>query len=167
MERSYGPIIVKFMINSLNRFLILDYEEFIKGPVFKKINTNKDNFIYDQMKYFKFNKYVPFEEILNEEMIKMKSDPNYFSSDLAMKIHSKYRYLKKIIDGMIFTGRNDGKVLVCYNTDLLIPLSYSINNGVTWVKADKNLDYLKKTFSTNTQDIKFKNIKDIFKILCR
>jgi hypothetical protein len=160
MENSYGPVIVKIMINSLNRFLILNYEEFVKSPVSKKLNTNKDDFVYDQMKYFNFDKYLPFEETLKEEMIKIKTDPNYFSSDSAMKIYSKYRYLNKFIDGMIFTGRNDGRILVCYNTDLIIPLSFSQDNGQTWIKStDKNIDYLRKTFSEETNIIKFEKIK--------
>jgi hypothetical protein len=163
MENSYGPVIVKIMINSLNNFLILDYKEFIKSPVAKKINTNKDNFIYDQMKYFKFNKISSFEETIEEEIIKMKTDPDYFSSDLAMKIYFKYRYLNKFVDGMVFTGRSDSTVLVCYNTKLIIPLSFSKDNAKTWIKpTNKNINYLRKTFSQNTDTIKIENIKSNF-----
>jgi hypothetical protein len=154
--KSYGDIIVKFMINSLNRFLILDYSEFIKSPVSKKINTNQNDFIYDQMKYFNFDQFSKFKK----DNFNQKQE----SSDIAYLIYSKYiTVIDKFIDGIIFTGRQDGKVLVCYNTDLIIPLSFSQDEGKTWKKVDKNLDYLKKVFSINSDELKIKKREDIEK----
>ena len=159
MIQLYGTIIIKFMINSLNRFLILDYEEFIKAPISKKIKTNKDNFIYDQMKYFNFNKLNSFKEKI-EDLNKQES---LYSSDIASKIHEKYKPLSNFVDGIIFNGRNDGLVLVCYNMELIIPLSFSQDEGITWTKTtNKNIDYLKRIFLQNTDNIKFENIKSDF-----
>jgi hypothetical protein len=157
MEK-YGETIVKFAVNSVNNFLFLDYKEFIKSPLSKKINWTPKTFIIDQMKYFGFDKIDSLDKIsLSYEFP--------YTSDIAQRLFLKYGGLiYKIIDGMVFTGRNDGKVLVCYNTDLLVPLSYSKDDGQTWIKADKNINYLKKIFSQNTQDVKFKNIKDISNI---
>ena len=51
---------------------------------------------------------------------------------------------KKLCEGIIFTGSRDGKVLVSYNTKLIYPLSYTLNDGETWEKVEKNREYLKK-----------------------
>jgi hypothetical protein len=150
MRRRYGNIIVMFMINSLNRFMFFDYDEFLKSPTSKKIKTNKDMFIIDQMKYFGFNK---FKEINENEILELQKTSKY-SSEIAKYIYRNTSYIKKIIDGIFFTGSQDGKVLLSYNTDIIVPISFSQNEGENWNKVNKNMNYLKNVFSQNTDILK-------------
>ena len=155
MIEKYGDIIVKFMINSINRFMFFDYDEFLKSPIAKKIKTTKDMFIIDQLKYFEVNKFKKIDE---KEILRFQRYVKY-TSDIARYIRSNYNVITKLIDGMVFTGSQDGKVLLSYNTDLLIPLSFSDDDGKEWKQVNKNLDYLKKIFSKSTDYLKTKELK--------
>jgi hypothetical protein len=143
MRNKYGKAIIKFMITSTSRFLFLDYDEFIKSPLVKKINTNKKDFIIDQLKYYEFDEIKSLSDLFSSDYT-----PD-FTSDFAKKVYEYYKNsISKIIDGMVFKGRQDFDVILIYNLDLLIPLSYSIDEGKTWNKPNqKNLDYLSKVFS--------------------
>jgi hypothetical protein len=154
MKSNYGDIIVKFMINSLNRFMFFDYDQFLKSSVSKKIKTSKDMFIIDQMKYFGFDKYDKYKQIDEKKILELQKTSNY-SSHIASYVYNVYKKLLiKIIDGIVFTGRHDGLVLVSYNNDIIIPLSYSDNEGKSWRPANKDINYLKKVFSQNSDTSK-------------
>jgi hypothetical protein len=155
MAINYGPIIIKFAVLSLDNFLFLDYDEFIKSPVFKKINSSKNTFVQDQLEYFGFNKL---------KKIELKNEYDY-SSDIIKFIYDRFKtVINKLIDGVVFTGRNDGKVLLSYNLDLLVPLSFTTNDGKDWKKTNKeNTKYLQKVFSRKEKIIGGKKVKEIQK----
>ena len=155
MKYMYGPIIVKLMINSINNFLILDYKEFIKTNLFKKLKSTKKTFIVDQLKHFNFNFLQPIEDF--------EYTKKGYSSDILDRISFYFGgdfVIKRGIDGVVFTSEDEGKNVVCYNTDLIIPLSFSLDEGKTWIKANKDRNYLKKVFSQYNDDIKLKYKKD-------
>jgi hypothetical protein len=143
MKRKYGPMIIKFIVNSLNKFLYFDYEEFIKSPVSKKISFDKNNFIINQLKYYGFDKIKP----INDSDLILKDGED--SSNIAQRVFNRYKMMPKLIDGIVFSGKSDGKVLVSYNTSLIIPISYTLDENKTWQKI-KNNEYHQKVFDQNT-----------------
>jgi hypothetical protein len=158
MEHKYGSIIVKMMIKSINNFLVLDYKEFKKTNLFKKLKSKKKNFIIDQLKHFNFQFLEPEQSLEDFEFRESK-----YSSDIFNQILSYFGghfKIKRYIDGVFFTSDDEGKNIVCYNTDLIIPLSFSLNDGKDWIKPNKDINYLKKVFSQYTDDVKVKYKKD-------
>ena len=135
METTYGPIIVKFAC-PIQTFFIFDYEEFKKSPNFKKLNSpSKNEFLKAQFEFFKMD-YSKFSF--------KKAYYSKFTSDIALWCTKNIPNFKKLCEGIIFTGSTDGKVLVSYNTKLIMPLSYTLDEGRNWEKVELNLDYLKK-----------------------
>ena len=145
----YGDIIVKFQV-SLENFFFFDYHEFLKSPIYTFFKKKKvaekiieANFLQVQLNYYGIKKET---EILKKQ----------FSSDIAIDL---WKTIKSKVRGIIFTGRRDGKVLVCYDTKSVIPLSFSSDNGETFEKVTpKNLEYIKnifknKDFSKKEQDL--------------
>lgn len=138
MKEKYGNIIVKFIINSLNRFFFFDFSEFVKSPTYKKLKSTKETFIQDQIQYYG----------INYEGINIKDIDDKYSAWIASEIYENSLNLFKKIDGMVFTNSRDGKVLVCYNTNLLIPISVSTDEGKTFQKYDnKSKEYLQNVFN--------------------
>ncbi len=135
MEEIYGPIIVKFAC-PIQTFFIFDYEEFKKSPNFKKLGKpSYGEFLKAQFEFFKMD----YSDFSFEKAYYSK-----FTSEIAYWCTQNIPNFKKLCEGIIFTGSRDGKVLVSYNTKLIFPLSYTSNDGKTWEKVERNLDYLKK-----------------------
>jgi hypothetical protein len=134
--KTYGNIIVKFAV-PIENFLIFDYSEFIKSPNFKKLG-------HPSIKDF-----LP----LQFNLFKIKGTENdgfsaiakiVYTSDIAHSYVKSIPNFTKLCQGIIFTGRNDGRVLVAYDTTILMPLSYSMDDGKTFESVEKNREYLKK-----------------------
>jgi hypothetical protein len=134
--KTYGNIIVKFAV-PIENFLIFDYSEFIKSPNFKKLG-------HPSIKDF-----LP----LQFNLFKIKGTENdgfsaiakiVYTSDIAHSYVKSIPNFTKLCQGIIFTGRNDGRVLVAYDTTILMPLSYSVDDGETFESVEKNKEYLKK-----------------------
>jgi len=138
MKRLYGSFIVKCKVK-LNGFLIFDeaVAERVYGQNYK---------IEDQFKILGlpdiYLKYTRFEE---------------FSSDAAARriyehVFVKHPDEKKKIRGMVFNGRKDGRVIVAYNPEDVVPYAWArvIDNEkelekVKWNKfAQVNIDVSKK-----------------------
>ena len=158
MQYQFGPIVVKFIINSLNNFLFVDYQEFIKNELSKKIKWNPQTYIQDQMKYYDFDKIIPLEKL----NLKFPYD-ELFSSRFVRDLVKQYGLtINKLIDGIVFTDSSQGKVLVSYNTNIIIPVSFTDDEGKTWNKIKKDRKYLEKVFSQNV-DKKNKNVDKLKK----
>jgi len=150
MEEIYGPIIVKFAC-PIQTFFIFDYEEFKKSPNFKKLGKpSYGEFLKAQFEFFKMD-YSDFSF--------KKAYYNKFTSETAHWCTKNIPNFKKLCEGIIFTGSRDGKVLVSYNTKLIFPLSYTLNDGETWEKVELNLDYLKKVAKVKNRFIPDLTIK--------
>ena len=135
MIKTYGPIIVKFAC-PIQTFFIFDYDEFKKSPNFNKLKRpSKDDFLIEQFKFFKMD-YSKF----NQEEV----DFNYYSSAIALWCFRNIKNFTKLCEGIIYTGQHDGRCLLAYNTKLIMPLSYTLDEGRNWEKVELNLDYLKK-----------------------
>ena len=138
--KQYGNTIVKFQI-TLQRFFFFDFDEFQKSPTYtdlsKKIDAEKitkSNFINLQLQFFGMND------------IEYKHKSEKYSSEIASRLWKK---LIGKVDGIVFTGKRDGKVLVCYDSNRIVPLSFSTDNGKTFEKViPQNLEYIKKVQSS-------------------
>lgn len=158
---NYGKVQVKFSVDLID-FFIFDWDQYEKHKDYKrkveefnKEESTKSNFIVMQLKYYK----VPEDRI---NAIKANVDLNNFvdtydhTSKLAMKLFTPNRKETHHVNGIIFTGGRDGKVLVCYNPELLVPLSsHDDRTGETFNL--KNID--KTTFKEYFKKyIKSKNV---------
>jgi hypothetical protein len=117
MKRNYGEYILKGKIN-LDNFVILDKEIY-------DISGNKEDF-KDYLK--KFN--VGLGEI------------SQYTSDIAAE--KWHNWKKRKYNGIIFTGRNDGRVAVIWNRRNFVPSSYSEDDGNTWKKLKSDISTIKK-----------------------
>jgi hypothetical protein len=131
MAKSYGSYIIKCQVVDYNKVLILDYNEA------KKIYKSKYLFS-DQIRYFINNKnklinvfgndYVNVIKQIDEEISKVE-----YTADIAKKLYDDY-HIDVFINGIVFTGRNDGRVFVSYKPQNIKPLAF--------VKADKKISNL-------------------------
>lgn len=142
MKKNYGNIVVKFQV-TIDNFLILDYDEFIKSPLGRKLHYDKTNFIYKQLDYFKieYNKH-DLDIIVQRKL----------SENIAGYIRDNVDYFFKRIEGMIYTSSEVGKSIVCYKPKLIIPISYREDDSSEFIKVDKNLNYLKKVFNNRSKE---------------
>jgi hypothetical protein len=138
--KSFGNLIVKFAV-PIENFLIFDYEEFIKSPQYKKLGRpSEDSFLKAQFDYFKMEYDKHDNNIFPDKYTKQ---PKY-SSDLALVYYQSVKNFTKLCQGIIFTGENNGHVLACYDPRIIVPLSYSTDDGLTFSSVELNKDYLKK-----------------------
>lgn len=130
--KDYGKIVVKFSVKIKN-FFIFDYSEFVKSPNFRTLKSTEENFILDQINYFGISMFKSFDP---QKSVR-------FSSNSAFFIF-KNSNIMKCVDGMIFTGEHDGKVLLAYNTGLIIPLAYKVDGSDEFEKVERNKEYFKQ-----------------------
>jgi hypothetical protein len=116
----YGCAIVKSFLK-MNHVLILDaaYAQKIYGTLAKPSS---------QLAFFKA-KLTPKEiKLADEAYAKSNLDPNFLTSENANPITNSPSFSKALesgkIKGIVFTGANDGQVLVAYDHDILIPISW-------------------------------------------
>lgn len=117
----YGCTIVKSFLK-LNHVLILDarYAEKIYGTLARPS---------EQLKYFKSTSLGPKEMLLADQAYAASlKDPNYLTSEFADPLTNSKPFKKEVekgtIKGIVFTGSNDGQVLVAYDQDILVPISW-------------------------------------------
>lgn len=118
MWLEYGPVIVRSHVN-LQGFLILDreiaqlvYGEYdVEGQIYKLFGRSFGAAIL---------KHVGGSL---KTMDRFTSDLASLIANFSLKLHRHY-----VLKGMVFTGRSDGKVLVVYDMNAIIPVSYAETN---------------------------------------
>jgi len=152
----YGKNIMQFQVQ-IRDFLILDKAEAIK--VYGEYNIKK------QLIKLAPKIYILHKNFIDDLLI--NSRDYEYTSDLAKTLVDEIK-INKYIKGMIFTGRQDGKVLVCYDKTLIKQIKISKDNGQTWSNViDKNIYTTNKQIKTNdiTEDEKLDlTLKQISKI---
>lgn len=122
----YGSTIIKFQVTDTSKILILDEAEQLK--VFgKRIG------LLDQIKKILkggFNSFYKLNKDAIQESIKLLEDKNKLTSEAAYYLASYIRKFQLLFDGLVFTGRNDGRVLVLFETTLASPLQYVDTRGL-------------------------------------
>jgi hypothetical protein len=150
MVDSYGDIIVKYSIINFNKVLILDKSEQIKifgntVPIEKQLRRI---FRGNYNGFFNANKTI-LKSLYN-------NDDAEYTSDYANSL-SNMAGFQLYVDGMVFSGRRDGKVFVLYETKLLNPISYSKDNGKTWLGLKTKYGHVTISNSENKNLINYIN----------
>jgi len=126
------------MVNLYGRYII-------------KARLSLDNMvIFDEAVYKMAYPNGNFEEYLKKYGISKKEIDSYvpYTSNVALK---HYNDLLNKCNGLVFTGQQDGKVAVVYNRHNLVPVSYSMDDGKTWNKAEFNLKSIKRPINPNDE----------------
>jgi hypothetical protein len=110
MFNTYGSIIIKFAVY-IQDFLILDYS--VSRQLY-----GKNYSLVDQLK----KKNIKIDEKI--ESYSKQLETLKFSSDVALNFYDNFKVILNKFKGLIFTGRRDGAVLVSYDPNILIPLSF-------------------------------------------
>jgi hypothetical protein len=119
----YGSIIVKLSVMNLNKIVVLDKSEQVKlfgkeislENQLKKILKGKYNkFLNNGNNKRLFDSIYDYDRNLPDDML---------TGFVASQLFSVSRFTLAV-DGLVFTEKNDGKVIVLYNTDIANPLQY-------------------------------------------
>ena len=138
MSEKYGNIVVKFAAH-ISNFFIFDYKEFAKTSLFKKLGSpSRMSFLKEQFEYFK----------IDPKNFNFREWPMYTSKQARWCYRNLPDFTSKV-DGIIFTGEQDGKVLAAYNTKVLIPIAYTSDDGETWHPVEKNKPYIQKSLGSH------------------
>jgi hypothetical protein len=129
MKNNYGNIIIESQIIDTSKFLIFNYD------IAKKIYKSRYRFI-DQLKQILGKKeWLKYKDnsIIKNIDYRLEQENIVYTSNIALDFYGSFKdsILQKL-NGMIFTGGNDGNVLVSYNRRNIEPLRYSEDNGKTW-----------------------------------
>jgi hypothetical protein len=147
MATVYGKYIVKFSVK-VKKFLILDWDVFENHPDFSSYDdADEYNFIDLQLERYG----IPMEYHIH---------PYEYTSNTAisiLKIIGKHN-IQNFVNGMIFTGESDGRVMVIYHPErVAVPLSVSNDDGKTFVKVVdiKNSERFKNILRNRNIDHEF------------
>ena len=164
-EKTYGPVIIENEVLSLKDYLIFDYDA-------AKQYYGKDYSIKSQIK-----KIVPIE-VYENNRLQIEDAHNICLAHRDYPLKNLYTTgavnliyeIDGIMDhvrGIVFTGSNDGKVLLSYDRENLVPINYSKDGGKDWIKVKDKGSYrvAKENFfnlikSTNDIDYIVNKVKD-------
>jgi hypothetical protein len=149
----YGPIILKSYVK-LNKFIVFDID------VAKKLYTPK---FYKISQQFKMLGILPTSSELRQYISTADSNPVEYSAHYANLVSNTPEFEKLVrenkIQGIIYTGSQDGKCCVVYNDSLVVPMSYavSVNDKLItpWYKLPKGSAYGFRKGVVKTQKIIF------------
>lgn len=164
----YGQNIVEFKVENTGKFLILDMTE--GNNQAKKVWGSKHTLI-DQLKKIMGGKFLNFynknKELLdsfNKILLEAKVDTSTGSKELKKdkegrfltapigKVLCQMEGFISLVDGISFTGGNDGRVLVVYDADLAMPTRYTPDEGKTWIPMAK-LEYQYERVKVGNKEI--------------
>ena len=153
----YGPNIVEFKVENSGKFLVLDMNpdnnqaKKVWGQSHSLISQLKKIMGGKFLNFYNKNKELidSFNEILvktkvttasgREEELKKDVQGRFLTAPIGLKLAEMPGFIS-LVDGMSFTGGNDGRVLVIYNANLAKPTRYTPDDGKTWIPMEK-LEY--------------------------
>lgn len=157
----YGPYLYKFKVN-LNGFVCFDDD--ITKKIYGKVISPAE-----QAKSLGLQKISKFLETT----AKNKKNSEYTSDEA----HEASIYLNGHVKGIIFTGRQDGKVAVIYDPDVAIITSYKQAHEKEWklvdretIKKSKNLQksslgtFQKRKYTNNEDDHVAEELRKLSKL---
>lgn len=150
----YGEFIVKSQ-TKLSHVLVFDQDQA------KKMFGLKNWSVFDQLSLFG----VPAQDLralLTDKVFKDVLDKyyngTYLSSEVALSLIRQGDFLswvtKGIVKGIVYTGSSDGKCLLVYDHDLLIPKAYALSTSGT--KLDTPWKSFEKLTAADYQAMKTK-----------
>jgi len=169
MRSTYGNIIIESKVLSMKDFLIFDYD------MAKRIYGNKNYTLSRQLRLIFGNE---FKNIDNKELKELiifgdeQRDINIdikkleellsvskYSSDVAWRFYKKYENIISKLRGIVFTGQNDGRVLVSYDRKNVEPLRYTLDEGKTWKNIiNKNIYQRLKGYDDDSNNLEYEHI---------
>lgn len=149
-KKLYGENVFEFEIPNKKLFF-LDFENYkIVNP-----EASEDNYIEEQLNALGIELSPGQITSLYPEVAgnTAKCATRFFRYMSRVYYQGKKGNLRTPIDGFVYTGKQDGKVLVVWNSYSLQPVAVSNDMGQTWSECDKNSpeyqEYLKKSSSYN------------------
>ena len=151
-KKLYGENVFEFEISNKKLFFF-DFENYkIVNP-----NADENNYIEEQLTNLGI-------ELSDAQIAMLYPDAPNNSSKNATRL---FKYLSRIyyqgkkgnlrtpLDGFVYTGKQDGKVLVVWGSYALRPTRVSNDCGQTWTDCDKNsLEYKEYIAKTSNYDYK-------------
>ena len=134
MIRTYGNVIIESKVKSMKNFLIFDYGVAIK------IYGNKNYTLDKQLRIILGGKFDKYRNDENLKRLIEKISVVKYTSDVAVTFINNFKDILSNVAGIVFTGFNDGNVLICYDRGNVEPIRYTMDEGVTWKNIlDKNI----------------------------
>jgi len=129
---TYGPTIIENEVLSLKDFIIFDYD--VAKQYYGKdysIKTQIKNIVPNEVYESNLSRIEEAHNIcLAHRDLPLK---NLYTTDAVRIIYLRNEIMDHV-RGIVFTGAFDGKVLLCYDRENLVPINYSNNDGKTWNK---------------------------------
>ena len=153
---TYGNIVIESKVLSMDKFLIFDYD--VAKKIYGNVNYTLDNqlrLILGEKEWNNFNKN--YGGNLNK-IIQTLSVAQY-SSEASKDFYEQFKNLIiKYLRGIVFTGSNDGKVLVSYDRKNIEPLRYTNDEGKTWTNViNKNIYQRLKAYKPGDTDMVYQH----------
>jgi hypothetical protein len=165
----YGSNIVEFKVENTGKFLVLDMNK--DNNQAKKV-WGQSHSLITQLKRIMGGKFLNFynknkelidsyDEILvktkitnkygGEEELRKDVQGRFITAPIALKLAEMPGFIS-LVDGMSFTGGNDGRVLVIYSANLAKPTRYTSDDGKSWSPMEK-LEYQYDKVKVGSKDI--------------
>jgi hypothetical protein len=150
----YGSIIIESKVLSMDKFLIFDYN------VAKKIYGNKNYTLDKQLRLILGGEWRKYKNNNKLKDLISKIGMTKYTSDVATKFYDEFKDdIVPKLRGMVFTGSNDGNVLVSYDRTNVEPLRYTTDEGVSWINiVDKNIYKRMKGYNPDDSNTEHQHI---------
>ncbi len=119
----YGDHVIKLKVN-LYGYIIFDPD--VAKKVYKRTLTPAEQ-----------AEEVGYSKTVVDVLVGVKQPQGeYFTSDLAFSVYKK---LQNEVKGLVFTGKNDGRVVVIYDPTTAVPMAWkNVNEDYdAWMRVDK------------------------------
>lgn len=127
---AYGGELLKAKVN-INGFLIFDYDisQQVYGSNYKLIDQIRNVIGTEKFINSSLDNKKQLDTI---QQISNDLSNTKFTSDLASTLAHRFRLDKSGLNGIIFTGRHDGKVCLAYKELLVVPVAHAWIDGKTY-----------------------------------
>jgi len=132
---TYGPVIIENEVQSMKNFLIFNYD--VAKRVYKKEYRLQDQLkkILPEKTFIKYKREINSADEICERLL--KANPiNRYTAD-AWRILYQIPEIVHFLRGVVFCGEHDGKVLISYDRENILPVRYSLDDGKNWKKIKK------------------------------
>ena len=146
--QQYGNIIIESKVLSMDKFLIFDYD--IAKKIYGNVNYTLDN----QLRLILGKDWNKFKDDNSLKELIEKVTLVQYTAEVAKVFYDKFENtILKYFRGLVFTGEQDGKVLVSYDRKNVEPLRYTIDEAETWVNImNKNIYERLKGYKSEERD---------------
>jgi len=117
---NYGDYVIKLKVN-LYGYIIFDPDIALK--VYKRPLTPAEQ-----------AEEVGYSDEVVEALRGVRASESGFTSDAADRVHGSLQYEVK---GLVFTGRNDGRVVVVYDPTTAVPMAWKEVESESWTPVDR------------------------------